>query len=35
MFVDEMIFLPMHPNLEDDDMRRIAAPVSSYHDGLA
>jgi perosamine synthetase len=34
-FVDDMIFLPMHPNLEEVDMRRIAAGISSYYAGLA
>jgi perosamine synthetase len=33
-FVDEMIFLPMHPNLTEADMRRIAAGVASYYAGL-
>ncbi len=34
-FVDEMIFLPMHPNLNEGDMRRIASGVSTYYAGLA
>ncbi|TMA35145.1 MAG: hypothetical protein E6J79_15590, partial [Deltaproteobacteria bacterium] len=34
-FVDEMIFLPMHPNLKEADMRRIASGISSYYAGLA
>ena len=33
-FVDEMIFLPMHPNLTEADMRRISAAVSSYYAAL-
>ena len=33
-FVDETIFLPMHPNLTETDMRRIAAAVSGYYAGL-
>ena len=33
-FVDEMIFLPMHPNLKEADMRRIASGISSYYAGL-
>ena len=33
-FVDEMIFLPMHPNLNEGDMLHIATAVSDYYAGL-
>ena len=33
-FVDEMLFLPMHSNLTDADMDRIAEGVISYYAGL-
>ena len=31
-FVDEMIFLPIHPNLRDGDMRHVADAVSHYYE---